>query len=106
MSRQARDWMGLPIRRSPPHHGRLRLTVARSLAFLGAFMLLGACAQLQAVQAVVGQGIAAKKQVNDSKARLLVQAPCDMAVGAFWRELNKLERSAVNDLCGGERAGD
>ncbi len=41
------------------------------------------------------------KRVNNIEAGLLVQAPCAMDIGAYYRVLNPVQQRAVSALCGG-----
>ena len=70
-----------------------------------ALMLLGGCQYLGMAGAVADQAVKTVMQINDAKAEVLVKSLCGISVGSYWRALNKLERRAVDDLCGGERAG-
>lgn len=40
------------------------------------------------------------KAAYDTEARLLIQGPCAMNVGSYWRALNGAQRGAVDVLCG------
>jgi hypothetical protein len=42
------------------------------------------------------------KRLNDAEATIMVQVPCAMDVGAFYRALNPVQQQAVSTLCGGE----
>jgi hypothetical protein len=64
-----------------------------------ALVAFGGCAQTGAITAVV---VEKKMQLNDAKARLTLVAPCDIAVGSFFRALSPPEQRAVEALCGGE----
>ncbi len=61
--------------------------------------LLGACTP--ASRAVVDQAVETVKASEDSKARLALQAPSAMTVGAKNPVLNKDEKGHVEALCGG-----
>ena len=91
--------------RNPSHRGRPRAAVAPALALVGALLFLGGCQYLGMAGAFADQAVKTKMQINDAKAEVLVKSLCDISVGAYWRALNRLERSAVDDLCGGERSG-
>jgi len=88
-----------------PYRGHPHATPALSLAFLGAFLFLGGCQYLGMAGAAADQAVKTKMQINDARAEFLVKSLCDISIGAYWRALNKLERRAVDDLCGGERSG-
>ncbi len=40
------------------------------------------------------------KMAYDAEAEILLQAPCAMNVGSYWRVLNDDKRKAVDNLCG------
>lgn len=54
-----------------------------------------------ASRAIVNQAVETVKQTEDSKARLVLQAPCAMTVGAKNRVLSEDEKGHVEALCGG-----
>ncbi|MEE8598283.1 MAG: hypothetical protein V3S69_01975 [Dehalococcoidales bacterium] len=57
-------------------------------------LFLGGCAYVPTV-------IGAKQAYNDTKAKALTVAVCDMSIGAYFR-LPPMQRRAVEALCGGE----
>ena len=68
--------------------------VMRGVApFAVVMLLLAGCAQIE-------QGIAAKQVYNDAKARTILKANCDIALGAYFR-LPPSDRRALTALCGG-----
>lgn len=54
-----------------------------------------------ASRAVVNQAVETVKQAEDSKAKLVLQAPCAMTIGAKNRVLSEDEKGHVEALCGG-----
>ncbi len=62
-------------------------------------ILLSGCTE--ASRAVVNEAVETVKQAEDSKARLALQAPCAMTVGAKNRVLSEHEKRHVEALCGG-----
>ena len=73
--------------------------MSRSAFALTALALLGACAQVQTY------GMAAiekRRMMNDMQARLTMAATCDIALGAYYRELSAIERQYVGLVCGGQ----
>lgn len=64
---------------------------------LGTVLLAGCTAEQRASMGYVTDQI---KTVNDTEARLLLQAPCAIDIGPYWRVLNNAERDAVDTLCG------
>jgi hypothetical protein len=108
-----RDWLGsLRSYHSPRSIYRwfnytplLEKVNMRSLYILGLIVLLGGCQYLGMAGAAADQAVKTKMQINDAKAEVLVKSICDISVGSFFRVLNRLERAAVTDLCGGERSG-
>ena len=66
---------------------------------LTALALLGACTQMQTYgMAAIEQ----RRMMNDMQARLTMAATCDIALGAYYRELSELERTYVGLVCGGQ----
>jgi hypothetical protein len=60
--------------------------------------LLPACTEMQSYgSAAVEQ----RRTMNDMQARLTMAATCDIALGAYFRELSVLERQYVALVCGG-----
>lgn len=74
------------------------------IIFLAGAALLSACTPTS--RAIVDEAIESVKASEDAKARLAVQAPCAMTVGAKNRVLSEEEKRHVEALCGGsaERA--
>ncbi len=62
-------------------------------------LLLAGCTD--ASRAVVNEAVETVKAGEDSKARLTLQAPCAMTVGAKNRVLSNDEKRHVEALCGG-----
>lgn len=54
-----------------------------------------------ASRAIVNQAVETVKQAENSKAKLVLQAPCAMTVGAKNRVLSEDEKGHVEALCGG-----
>lgn len=48
-----------------------------------------------------GDVVEKKRDLSDEEAEILRNAPCAMAVGAYFRRLNAPERHGVAVLCGG-----
>jgi hypothetical protein len=69
----------------------------RSLAVLP-FLLLPACAEVQSFSATA---IDQRRTMNDMQARLTMAATCDIALGAYFRELSDVERQYAGLVCGG-----
>jgi hypothetical protein len=70
----------------------------RTLVPLLLLGLLPACAEMQSYgSAAVEQ----RRTMNDMQARLTMAATCDIALGAYFRELSALERQYVALVCGG-----
>lgn len=70
----------------------------RALLGAGLVLLLPACTEVQ------GYGHAAIEQrrtMNDMQARATMAATCDIALGAYFRELSPLERHYAALVCGG-----
>ncbi len=71
----------------------------RSLALAGAALLV-ACTPTS--RAVLDQAVESVKASENTKARLALQAPCAMTVGAKNRVLSENEKRHVEALCGGD----
>jgi hypothetical protein len=70
----------------------------RILPAIGLLLLLPACAEVQSY----GQtAIEQRRTMNDMQARATMAATCDIALGAYFRELSQLERQYVALVCGG-----
>ena len=53
----------------------------------------------QGVFDFTAQAIEEKRLVNDGQAKIYVQAPCDMSIGAYHRVLTDKQREAVDLFC-------
>jgi len=74
-------------------------------ALFAAALLLGGCEGVVAKGADISQdGVRSKQAYNDAKALVLVQAPCDISLGAAQRVLTADQRAAVIGLCWPDRA--
>ncbi len=71
----------------------------RSLALAGAALLV-ACTPTS--RAVLDHAVESVKASENTKARLALQAPCAMTVGAKNRVLSEDEKRHVEALCGGD----
>ncbi len=69
------------------------------LKILAAGLMLVGCTD--ASRAIVNQAVETVKQAEDSKAKLVLQAPCAMSIGAKNRVLSEDEKGHVEALCGG-----
>jgi hypothetical protein len=65
-------------------------------------LALGACAQLPSYGAVA---IEHRRVMNDMQARAALAATCDMALGAYFRELSPIERRYAGLVCRGMLRG-
>ncbi len=64
-----------------------------------AMLLLAGCAQVQSFgMAAIEQ----RRQMNDMQARATMAATCDIALGAYFRELSEVERQYAALVCGGQ----
>ena len=70
----------------------------KSRYIIGALLILSGCAQ---ATGALETGIAARKQFNDTKAKITLVATCDITIGSYYR-LSPSKRRAVAALCGGE----
>ncbi|GBD44870.1 hypothetical protein HRbin40_02362 [bacterium HR40] len=60
---------------------------------------LAACAEVQQVGMLA---IEKRRVMNDMQARATMAATCDIALGAYFRELSELERQYAALVCGGQ----
>lgn len=68
------------------------------IAILSSLLLLPACVELQSMSTLA---IEQRRVMNDMQARATMAATCDIALGAYFRELNDHERNYVALVCGG-----
>ena len=64
-----------------------------------AMLLLAGC---QTVQTWGSAAIEQRRQMNDMQARATMAAVCDIALGAYFRELSDVERKYAGLVCGGQ----
>ncbi len=69
------------------------------LLSLGLLALLGGCTQVQQLGSLA---IEKRRQMNDMQARATMAATCDIALGAYFRELSEMERKYAALVCGGQ----
>ena len=67
---------------------------------LASAFLMVACTPTS--RAIVGQTVESVKAGENAKARLALQAPCAITVGAKNRVLSDAEKAHVEGLCGGQ----
>ncbi|HFA59894.1 MAG TPA: hypothetical protein ENJ83_04300 [Rhodospirillales bacterium] len=68
-------------------------------ASFGLLATLAGCAQVQTFgMAAIEQ----RRQMNDMQARATLAATCDIALGAYFRELSEVERQYAALVCGGQ----
>jgi hypothetical protein len=70
---------------------------------LAALVLLPACAEVQSYGAVA---VEQRRVMNDLQARATMAATCDIALGAYFRELSPVERRYAGLVCGGLFPGE
>lgn len=63
------------------------------------FLLLAACTEVQQLGTLA---IEKRRTMNDMQARATMAATCDIALGAYFRELSEIERRYVALVCGGQ----
>ena len=63
-----------------------------------ALLLLTACAE---VQTYGSAAIEQRRTMNDMQARATMAATCDIALGAYFRELSPMEQRYAGLVCGG-----
>ncbi len=74
-------------------------------AAFAALTLLGACTEVQTYGYAVSEQ---RRAMNDMQARATMAATCDIALGAYFRELSPVEQRYAGLVCGGifPEAGD
>ncbi len=65
-----------------------------------ALLILSGCATVSTYGAAA---IEQRRIMNDQQARATMAATCDIALGAYFRELSEAERTYAGLVCGGER---
>jgi len=108
MSRKVKGWGGTVPRPVPSHTGRPKAVIAPALAFLGAFVLLGACGftpQGDLIRDVVKQGT---QKAGDAGLRNAEWFMCEGApVGAVKRRYGSADAAeAYAKLCDRGAAGN
>lgn len=68
---------------------------------LACLVLLQACTEVQTYGAAA---IERRRILNDMQARATMAATCDIALGAYFRELSEQERNYAALVCGGMAA--
>jgi hypothetical protein len=63
--------------------------------------LLAACSDVQLLGAAAAEQ---RRMMNDMQARATMAAVCDMSLGAYFRELNTVERRYAGLVCGDAEA--
>jgi hypothetical protein len=69
----------------------------RVLAGLLVVLLLGACSDVKMLGATA---VEKRRIMNDMQARATMAAVCDISLGAYFRELNMIERRYAGLVCG------
>jgi hypothetical protein len=69
----------------------------RMLADLLVVLLLGACTDVKTLDAAAVEKL---RIMNDMQARATMAAVCDISLGAYFRELNMIERRYPGLVCG------
>jgi hypothetical protein len=69
----------------------------RLLGFSVLLPLIGACSDVQMVGATA---VEQRQVMNDMQARATMAAVCDISLGAYFRELNEIERRYAGLVCG------
>lgn len=73
-------------------------------ALVGLFALLPAIAACSDVQLLGAAAAEQRRVMNDMQARATMAAVCDMSLGAYFRELNAVERRYAGLVCGDAEA--
>ena len=73
------------------------------LAAVSALAFVTACTEVQHYGAVA---IEQRRSMNDLQARATMAATCDIALGAYFRELSQIEQRYAGLVCGGVFPGE
>lgn len=80
--------------------------VAIALTVGGCSLTPGGGQIQQAIVTAVDAGTEDRKAYNDTKARTIIAATCDISLGAFYRLGNTAWQEALAMLCSGMRPGE
>jgi len=69
----------------------------RLIGLLALLSLVAACSDIRMLGATAAEQ---RRVMNDMQARATMAAVCDISLGAYWRELNELERRYAGLVCG------
>ena len=69
----------------------------RLIGLLALLPLIAACSDVRTLGATAAEQL---RVMNDMQARATMAAVCDISLGAYWRELNGLERRYAGLVCG------
>ena len=72
--------------------------ISRLSVLLVLITLFAGCARVSEFAMMAAEK---RRSMNDGQARATMVATCDISVGAYFRELNELERRYAAELCGG-----
>lgn len=67
------------------------------VALLVLLPLIAACSDVRMLGATA---VEKRRVMNDMQARATMAAVCDISLGAYWRELNAVERRYAGLVCG------
>ena len=67
---------------------------------VGLLVLLPLVAACSDVQMLGATAVEQRRVMNDMQARATMAAVCDMSLGAYFRELNEIERRYAGLVCG------
>ncbi|QRN79881.1 MAG: hypothetical protein JK586_17200 [Nocardiopsis sp. BM-2018] len=71
--------------------------MGRWVGLLALLPLVVACSDFRMLGAVA---VEQRRVMNDMQARATMAAVCDISLGAYWRELNEVERRYAGLVCG------
>ena len=73
------------------------MKVSKVIIVIFAGVLSGCSAEHRAAIAYAGEQA---KAFKDTEAAILMRAPCQISIGAYWRALDEAQRQALDKLCG------
>lgn len=88
---------------APRNADKLAILLLAGAALSACSLAPGGSQVEKAAVEVVRTGVADRMAYNDQKASLLLVAPCDISIGAYYRLQNTVQQEAVQMLCSGKR---
>lgn len=74
--------------------------------FLPIVLVIAMLSACERVSLLSMSAVEQRRTANDMRARFIMAATCDMAIGSYFRELSPTERQYAGLVCGDERPTD